>query len=262
MDYRRETTFSQLEASRKRFTTVFEKLKEAQSNWEKCRENASLARSAFENIADLRKREELKPICEETEAAFAEANRTLFQLQTRLAWMDRAVQQREASFSQTQLLEFIASDRYTSTPLTFANAMAGLPVIRWRQSIDRCLSLKDGAEPGLIYRQFLAVAEVLTQRESDSENPAELMKARILQAKRSDIKTFNPLAENWYFLRRAFEFVLNEIRPPEDQLPYRVFAEFQRRCGHQGALDVLLKEKEVLTTPAYVKERRESGRHE
>ena len=259
MEYRRETTFRQLEAARGRLQMVSERLRQALSNWEKCKESALLAQAALNNISDEQQIEELRPICEEAQTTLTGASSILFRLQGRFAKLDRSVQRRDASFAQSQLLEFIRSDRYPSTPLTFANAMAGLPVVRWRQSMDRCLSIKDGATHGLTYKHFLIVETVLRDSASNAEETVERMKVRLLQPKKSDAKTCNALAENWYFLRLAIEFVLQGVRPQEDEMPYRVFAEYQRRCGRQSALDVLLKEREVLITPAYLKERRDSG---
>ncbi len=255
LDYRRETNWRQLEAACKRLQKVFGKLREAQPNWQKSKDSAELAQSALIMGCDAQKREALLPICEETKIALSQAVAKLYQLQNRLKRLQEAIERREASFAQSELLDFTQSDRYASTPLSFANAMAGLPDIHWRQSMDRCLGFRNGAWHGLTYRRFQIVAEVTKHRAASAEEVIERMKTRLLQAKGQDVKPLNALAENWYFLRRAIEAVFPASRPPEEALPYRIFAEYQRRIASQAPLDRLLAEKEIITTPAYVKER-------
>jgi len=259
LEYLRETTFHRLQATRTQFEEVSGKLREAHLNWTKYKETVRLAQLALRDASDEQTREKLRPFCQETEATLAQANRTLNQLQTRQNLLESALRQREASFAQSQLLDFIRSDRYSSTPMSFANAMAGLPLIHWRQSMDRCQKLKDGATNGVVYRRFQIVADVLMRSAANAEEAIEGMNARLIQAKGRDVATLNELAENWYFLRRAIESVFQAERPPKEALPYRVFAEYQRLMGCQSPLDVLLKEKKIIETPAYVKDRKRAS---
>jgi hypothetical protein len=125
--------------------------------------------------------------------------------------------------------------------------------------MDRCTRLKDVAPCGSTYQQFLFVAAELKRSSLNPGETVERVKARLLQAKEPEVRLCNPLAERWYFLRCAIESEFTEIRPPKDEIPYRVFAEYQRRFSCQTARDVLLSEKAVLTTPVYAKYRRESA---
>jgi len=70
----------------------------------------------------------------------------------------------------------------------------------------------------------------------------------------------NALAENWYFLRCSIETAFQGEGLRDEELPFRIFAEYQQRFGCQSELDILLAEKEVLTTRAYVKERLRGAR--
>lgn len=253
--YRRETTFPQLEAARKRLQRLSTKVRDAQANWTKRKDSAGLGQSAFGSTFDPQKREELLPICQETEEALAQAKKTFDQLQHRWIQLERALRRREASFGQSELLDFIQSDRYTSSPLSFANAMAGLPALHWRQSMDRCLSFQDGASHGLTYRWFQVVADVMKHPAANPKEAIERIRARLLQAKGLDVKPLNALAENWHFLRCAIEAAFQGERQPEGALPYRIFAEYQRRFGCQSQMDILLAAREAITTAAYLKER-------
>jgi hypothetical protein len=255
LDYPRETTFTELEAARERLEDCSLKLREAHFECEKLGVSAEYAKSAVRVTSGAQKLEELRPICEERENALKEVETTLNQLQTRWNRLDSGVRQRGAAFAQSELMNFIRSDRHASTPLKFANAMAGLPTIHWRQSMLRCQSFQDGASHGLTYRQFQIVAETLKHSPINAEEAVQRMKARLLRANGQDVKRCNALAENWHFLRCAIEIVFCNSWPPEAQLPYRIFAEYQRRYSTQGPLDILSAEKEIITTPAYVKER-------
>lgn len=256
IEYPQETTFSQLQAVRKRFEEVSSNLRKAHSNWKKCKETAELAQSALSNTRDPQKSEELLPIRQGAEAELAQAHKTLNQLQTRWGRQETALRQRGAAFAQSELIAFIRSDRYASTPLDFANAMAGLPHIHWRQSMDRCLSFQDGASNGLIYRRFQIIANVLRHPAAYAEEAIQRMNARLVEARGQDVIPLNALAEGWYFLRCAIESVFNDEHQPKEALPYRIFAEYQRRSECQSPLDNLQAKKEVITTPAFVKERR------
>jgi hypothetical protein len=256
LEYRRETTFPQLQAARERLLKVSGKLREAQRNWEKLKDSAEHAQLVLTMACDAQKREALRPIYEGMGIALAQAYTKFNQLQGRLMRLHNAIRRREASFAQSQLLDFIRSDRYASTPLSFANAMAGLPTIHWRQSMTRCASFKDGVPHGLTYSQFLHVNEVFKRTAAGPEEAVDRMKTHLYQAKGQDVIVLNALAENWHFLRCAIETVFQGERPPQEVLPYRIFAEYKLRFGCQSALDILLAEKEIITTPAYVKERR------
>ena len=107
---------------------VFRELRKAQQSWERCKDSARLAQSALTIAYDAQKREALRPILEEMEIALARAYRKFSQLQLRLKGLQEAIRRREASFAQSQLLDFIRSDRYSSTPLHFANVLSYLSI--------------------------------------------------------------------------------------------------------------------------------------
>jgi hypothetical protein len=101
----------------------------------------------------------------------------------------------EAAFAQSQLLDFIRSDRYTSTPLAFANIMAGLPIVHWRQSMTCCLCFQDGAREGITYYRFLTVAEVMKRSPANGQKAVERMKTRLAEAKGQDEKILKELKD-------------------------------------------------------------------
>ncbi len=256
LEYRRETTFPQLLAARKRLDELSDKLRATKYIWERCKESSELVQPTLKNLGETQGRQEMQTLCQETVTASAQAWKSLNQHQTRWKPLENAVRLRQAAFAQSELLKFIRRDRYASTPLNFANAMAGLPTIHWRQSMARCLSFQEGALKGLNYRRFQFIAEVTKQKALTAEEAVERMKAHLLHAKGPDVKPCNALAENWYFLRCAIESVFRGGCPPEDALPFRILADYQTRSQTQSPLDTLQKQREIITTPAFVKERR------
>jgi hypothetical protein len=255
LKYRRESTLSQLEQALARLKRLSKKQKLAQSNWEKRKENSEATQSALGSTSNPQERLGILALCQESETALAKAFKSLKQTQTRRMLLDEAVLRREAAFAQSELLNFIQIDRYASTPLTFANAMAGLPAIHWRQFMLRCLSFEKPAPCGLTYKRFSIVERVFSSPTANALEAVERMRTRLFQANGQDVGILNELAEYWYFLRRAIETVLDDTSALEEDLPYRIFAEYQRRLGCQNQLDALQAEKETITAPAYVKER-------
>jgi len=256
MEYRGETTINQLQSERKRFQEFFLKLKEAQSNREKCKNSADLAQMTLSKTHGVHKCEELRTFCQETDTALTQANKTLDQLQSHREKLERALRQCEAAFAQAEIMKFIQSERYASTPINFANAMAGLPAITCRQSALRCAGFNNSSSHGLAYRQFLIVEKVFKYPATDVQEAVERMKEHLLKAKGREVEPLNALAENWYILRCAIEEVFQAERFPLEALPFRIIAEYQRRSESQSGLKTLRAASEVITTPAFVKERR------
>ena len=91
--------------------------------------------------------------------------------------------------------------------------------------------------------------DVLKQPVASAEEAVERMRVHLIQAKGRDVMPMNALAENWYFLRNAIESVYKGEYKPEEALPYRIFAEYQRRSECQVASDALLARREVITEP-------------
>ena len=60
----------------------------------------------------------------------------------------------EACYAEIEVFKLIQSRNYRLTPQTFANAMAGLPYIGWRQSLKRCAKIPLGLKPDGLYCVF------------------------------------------------------------------------------------------------------------
>jgi hypothetical protein len=154
--------------------------------------------------------------------------------------------QQEAYFAQSQLLGFIQSGRRRSTPLNIAMAMAGAPFLSARVSCERCSSLNALAEPGHTYRMFLAIQAVLADPPGDVRESIEQMSDYLLAPKRAQLPHIAELRRSWYFLRCAIRSNRYDGRYPRGVLPFRIFAEYQRRVERQSQSDVFLASENPL----------------
>jgi hypothetical protein len=154
--------------------------------------------------------------------------------------------QQEAHFVQSQLLEFTQSNRRRFQPLSIAMAMAGMPRLSARVSCERCSRLKDNVQPGLTYQMFQAVAAVFARPGATVSEASDSMKAYLLESGRKSQIHITELRRNWHFLGLAIETVCRAGPHPRGALPYRTFAEYQRRFECQNQAQVLLAEKNQL----------------
>lgn len=221
--------------------------------WKKCEDSSYRAQSALTLAGNDPKRAEIHVICKETNIALARSRAALSRFQSRTTALQKIIQRMEASFAQSEVLDFIHCGRYEPTPLHFANALAGLPHIRWRQSTARCVRMEGRGYHRLTYIQFLIVTETLKHCSTSSDEAIEQMRTRLLKANGQDVGSLIDLAENWYFFRCAVEAAFQGNSSLGDSLPFTIFADYQRRVGSKGPLDSLLAEGEIITTPAFEK---------
>jgi hypothetical protein len=160
------------------------------------------------------------------------------------------LEQEEAYFAQSELLAFINSRKYAFNPLSFASAMAGLPYISWRQSRDRCAEFEDQPLPGMNYRMFLIVERACAKPFSGAEEVIERIKAYLQQSQGADKEACQMLRDNWYFLRLAIPSAFAIEQDSTGDLPYRIFAEYQKRVENQSKLDMTLARKGRLQDSA------------
>lgn len=158
--------------------------------------------------------------------------------------LEERIKQKEAFFAQSELLDFIRSNRYTLTPVSYAKAMAGLPYITWRQSAAR-LAKKPVQHPfGVEYEKFRIVFRGLANAPRKPSKAIQSLKAFLI---RSRPKSFalSTLKSEWYFLRCALETVLKQ-KEARQAIRFRVFAEYQSRTRSRSAADMLLQEDEAI----------------
>lgn len=110
-----------------------------------------------------------------------------------------------AQLACEELLRFVRERRYAFTPINFANAMAGLPEVSYRQSVLRCVRLSNAPVEPLNYELFKTLRRLL--RRCMDEKPNQLLRClrrEILRLpKRDDARKH--LGDHWYCLKQALE---------------------------------------------------------
>ena len=158
--------------------------------------------------------------------------------------LEELLQDGEANFARAEFVHFLRSKRYELTPVNVAQALAGLPVIGWRQSFKRCLGRKAAGANGGAIQIFNTIQRVVQSciRKSELAKHAE-----------SWLKTQNPtksyavaeLRKDFFYLRWSIKVALEDSARRRD-LPYVIAKEYWKRKGAASNLDALFAEEEAL----------------
>ena len=120
----------------------------------------------------------------------------------------------EAFIYRNETLKFLQAKEYRLTPLTLANALAGLPYITARHSAQLCSRLKTSVPLFTTHQMFQFVKSVLKTRKHGLSSSAaqvfereirKLPKFRIVEGQRRPNSLRVALAKDWHYLRRALE---------------------------------------------------------
>jgi len=164
--------------------------------------------------------------------------------------LSRKLLDQESYFYRAELLDFLHSPRYAVKPRPLANALAGLPQMRWRQSHSRCSKMPNDSESHLWYRTCETIRKIWRHRHQEfDEAPVEFFRAAllILPKKVGDVR--QSLLENWRDLRLAIEECWNLKRPAES-VPFVITAKFvQNRSRPKSTVEQVLADQEKLSSP-------------
>ena len=111
-------------------------------------------------------------------------------------------------------------------PLGFANAMAGLPFVEWRQSSTRCARF---AKPisGLVYQQFLIVATALRNCPRSRKDILRNIKAEPRKSPKQSALAHAELRRKWLYMLRSVEQT-NPSKEVGAAIAYRICARFEQ----------------------------------
>jgi hypothetical protein len=139
------------------------------------------------------------------------------------------LEEKKASFAQTELLDYIANAEYARNPLRLANAMAGLPDLAWSSSYDRCSKINCAGWPTLWFTIFETIQDIWNLRTSYSElSLVELFRREVQKLPKKTLVYYDPekrkiwmpnqvrsrLADNFRLLRLAIEETLQVTMHP------------------------------------------------
>jgi hypothetical protein len=155
----------------------------------------------------------------------------------------------EAAFARHELFRFLKSRRYELTPLSLANAAAGLPYMGWRHSMRKNAEVPSIAANGSAYQLFKAVrylagvANKKTEREfiADFRENIPSLPSRYRSPREE-------LAEKWLLLelaiRKAYRMYLNKHNPKD--LAFEITKQYFVQIRSQSNVDRVLAERARL----------------
>ena len=160
--------------------------------------------------------------------------------------LDKKSMDQEAYVYASELLDFLQSGRYALNPQSVANALAGLPRMRWRQSHLRCSPMPLN-QPRLHYQVLEVVRKMWKRRRGESKGSlVEFFKTQLPKLPKKLGYTRDFLLDNWRDLKCAIEECLNS-KHEDAEAPYILTSVFMRNTRNQkNPLEKMLAEQEKL----------------
>jgi hypothetical protein len=138
----------------------------------------------------------------------------------------------EAYVSSSELLDFLLSRRYAFNPRNLANALAGLPRMKWRQSFARCSGMSFD-EKRLSYCVFEVISRIWNRLPEELEEPPrEFFRAELLKLSKNVGYTRQFLWNNWSDLKVAIE-ECSKLKQPSTSIPFVLTSIFMRNVTRQ-----------------------------
>lgn len=161
--------------------------------------------------------------------------------------LDSTVRDQESYVFRSQLLDFLHSGRLALNPRNLANALAGLPLMGWRQSLTRCSGMPFDPQR-LEYSVLELISEVWRRRRKEFDNsPLEFFRAGVLKLPRNSGYPLQFLWDHWRDLRRAIDKCWESTRSP-DSIPFALTSIFMGFASQpKDPAERILAEQEKIT---------------
>jgi hypothetical protein len=160
--------------------------------------------------------------------------------------LEKKLLDQEAYVNQSELLEFLQSCRYAINPQNVANALAGLPGMKWRQSYTCCSHMPyvAGDRPSHLVLEVLL--KIWDKRPRELEGPPiDFFRSKLVARKRSD-STRQFMRQHWSDLKLAIDESWKSEQFPAD-IPYVIGSIFMRNVNRpKNAEEKILAEAESL----------------
>jgi hypothetical protein len=162
--------------------------------------------------------------------------------------LDKKSLAQEAYVYASELLNFLHSGRRAVNPKNVANALAGLPMMGWRQSHLRC-SQMPSEQPRLHYKVLEVILKMWKRRRGESkESLTEFFETRLPKLPKKLGYTRDFLLENRRDLRLAIEECLSREHE-DDETAYVLASIFMRNTRRQkNSFEQMLADQEKLKT--------------
>lgn len=237
----RKTTWTELRNTRTEEEGLQERLRMAIEDEIHAREWLERVLGALQDSGDQR----LKEIVERRRKQHLAAANLVSELRGKLEKCRDDLRGQKAYIAQSELLDFLRSKRYAITPLSLANAVAGVPFITWRRSATRCVRTATNHSHGTSYEMLEHIAQAVADPPRSADSAADQVKQYLLRNSRKGGYSISKLREEFYFLRLSIETAYAQ-HPPRRALPYRIVAEHLRRTSAIGRYDRVMQEEERL----------------
>lgn len=164
--------------------------------------------------------------------------------------LEKQVRDGEVYLYCSELLNFLRSEgkrKRAVTPLNLANALAGLPYMRWRQSEARCSKMP--ANPFVQYP--CAVVQIIERllpriRAKRGKSLADDFRAELLKLPKKDAYPRDSICQQW----RDFRMAVEEVSKSQNQsgsFPYVITSAFLRSVSRpKTSVDNVLDAQERL----------------
>jgi hypothetical protein len=132
-------------------------------------------------------------------------------------------------------------------PLSIANALAGLPMMGWRQSYDRCSAMPYDSQSHLWYRVFKTIEEIWRQQPGSTAVSAEFFKSKLKKLRNKHGYVRDYFWRNWRDLRLAIE-ECGKLNYSASEMPFVISHLFIGLVSSQKTFaEQLLADKEQIT---------------
>lgn len=204
------------------------------------------ALSALQTVAPGEK-DAIQEAVTQRQAQFVQAEIELRTLKQEFDALAQKVGDQEAYVSRAELLDFLLSRRYAVNPRNLANALAGLPTMKWRQSFARCARMPFGSEPSYEYQIVEEISKIWSRRPSElKEPPLEYFRDKLLQLPKTLAYTRQFLWDKWGDMKVALQECWKEQRNA-DSVPFVLSSIFLRLATRQkNATERILAEQDKL----------------
>jgi hypothetical protein len=198
------------------------------------------ASSALADESDSLKRAQIQALHATFARKYEEV--ALLESRSRADWpaLRSELEECEAHFVQSEILTHIRSDRRRFTPLNVARAMAGLPLVTARVSIERCTELGINPPNGIAFEMFRLIERVLKEPVLDLGRAIDCLRTHLVNGPERHLSHAAELRKNWYFLETAIRSAARKTSAPHGSFAFRVFAEYSKVSASHSAVEALL----------------------
>jgi hypothetical protein len=197
-------------------------------------------------IAPVENRDAIQQEITQRQNALLQAQGEINKLTVERDALDKKSQAQEAYVYASELLDFLHGGRRAVNPKNVANALAGLPRMRWRQSHLRCSRMQPN-QPRPHHQVLEVMRKIWRRRRGESkESLIEFFRVQLPKLPKKLGYTRDFLLGNWRDLKFAIEECLNS-KHEDGETPYILTSVFMRNTRNQkNPLERMLAEQERL----------------